>query len=74
MKFLIELPPNMHWLFCPVLAGYSVMTKVEVDFFPLLPFILEQNIKKPQRFHVPQVFRNDITQCGKFLTLMIITF
>jgi len=39
MKFLIELPPNMHWLFCPVWAGISVMTKVEVDFE------LEQNIK-----------------------------
>jgi len=45
MKFLIELPPNMHWLFCPALAGYSVITKVEVDFFLLLPFELEQNIK-----------------------------
>jgi len=45
MKFLIELPPNMHWLFCPVLAGISIMTKVEVDIFPLLPFELEQNIK-----------------------------
>jgi len=45
MKFLIELPPNMHWLICPVLAGISVMTKVEVDIFPLLPFELEQNIK-----------------------------
>jgi len=50
MKFLIELPPNMHRPFCPVLAGYSVMTLVEVDFFSLLPFELEQNIKKPRDF------------------------